>query len=267
MFLDLGRPVAARWCYAQSATALALAGVATKATETLAELEALGLPTNLEYEVDVLVARAWTWAATGDMGAARKNLEVAAALGQQVGDALGASRALHGLARMGRARQVLDELGALADDVDGDLTRARLAYAEAAVSRDSQALAAVAARFEELGTPLYAAEALSESAVHLRRNGAAREAAAAQQRAARLLARCEGAITPFVRSVGARAQLTPAELDTALHAATGNTDKQIAGLMNLSVRTVENRLHRAYQKLGLSHRRELADALRDLPTS
>ncbi|HEX3334365.1 MAG TPA: hypothetical protein VHS57_08485, partial [Acidimicrobiales bacterium] len=85
MFLDLGRPVAARWCYAQSATALALAGVATKATETLAELEALGLPTNLEYEVDVLVARAWTWAATGDMGAARKNLEVAAALGQQVG--------------------------------------------------------------------------------------------------------------------------------------------------------------------------------------
>ncbi|HEX3334699.1 MAG TPA: helix-turn-helix transcriptional regulator, partial [Acidimicrobiales bacterium] len=124
-----------------------------------------------------------------------------------------------------------------------------------------------AARFEELGTPLYAAEALSESAVHLRRNGAAREAAAAQQRAARLLARCEGAITPFVRSVGARAQLTPAELDTALHAATGNTDKQIAELMNLSVRTVENRLHRAYQKLGLSHRRELADALRDLPTS
>jgi DNA-binding NarL/FixJ family response regulator len=35
--------------------------------------------------------------------------------------------------------------------------------------------------------------------------------------------------------------------------------------MHLSVRTVENRLHRAYQKLGLSHRRELAEALRDHP--
>ena len=86
-----------------------------------------------------------------------------------------------------------------------------------------------------------------------------------QQTAARLLARCEGAVTPFVRAIGARAQLTPAELDTALQAATGSTDKQIAEMMHLSVRTVENRLHRAYQKLGISHRRELAEALRDLP--
>ena len=42
-------------------------------------------------------------------------------------------------------------------------------------------------------------------------------------------------------------------------------NKQIAEMMHLSVRTVENRLHRAYQKLGISHRRELAEALRDLP--
>ena len=110
--------------------------------------------------------------------------------------------------------------------------------------------------------PLLSAE---EAAVHLRRDGSSRDAAAAQQKAARLLARCEGAVTPFVRAIGVRAQLTPAELDTALQAATGSTDKQIAELMHLSVRTVENRLHRAYQKLGLSHRRELAEALRDLP--
>ena len=50
-----------------------------------------------------------------------------------------------------------------------------------------------------------------------------------------------------------------------MHAATGSTDKQIAELMHLSVRTVENRLHRVYQKLGLSHRRELADALTGSP--
>jgi DNA-binding CsgD family transcriptional regulator len=265
MFVDLGRPVAARRCYAVSATALAVAGFGDRASAALADLEALGLPSDLEYEVEVLIARAWTWAANGDMGNARKTLERAAELGQHVGDLLGATRALHGLARMGRARQVVDQLGALADQVEGPLTAARFAYAQAAVTRDSEALSDAAARFEDLGTPLYAAEALSESAVHLRRAGAAREAAAAQQRAARLLAGCEGAVTPFVRSVGARAQLTPAELDTALQAATGSTDKQIAELMNLSVRTVENRLHRAYQKLGLSHRRELADALHDLP--
>ena len=219
----------------------------------------------MEYEVEVLQARAWAWAAGGDMGTARQNLEVAVEVGKEVGDLLGATRALHGLARMGRARQVADELGALASTVDGELTAARLSYTLAAADKDSEALTAAAARFEDLGALLYAAEALGESAVHLRRDGASRDAAAAQQTAARLLARCEGAVTPFVRAIGARAQLTPAELDTALQAATGSSDKQIAELMNLSVRTVENRLHRAYQKLGLSHRRELADALRDLP--
>jgi DNA-binding CsgD family transcriptional regulator/type II secretory pathway predicted ATPase ExeA len=264
-FLDLGLPVAARRCYAQSATALALAGVADKAGETLAELDALDLPTDLSYEVEVLAARAWVWAAGGDMATARRNLEVAVELGVEVGDLLGATAALHGLARMGRARQVVDQLGELSGQVDGELSRTRLTYALGAANRDSAVLEEAASHFEALGALLYAAEALGESAVHLRRAGLSREAAANQQRAARLLGRCEGAVTPFVRSIGARAQLTPAELDTALQAAAGSTDKQIAELMHLSVRTVENRLHRAYQKLGLSHRRELAEALRDLP--
>ncbi len=265
VFLDLSLPVCARWCEALAANALALAGAAPKATQTLAALDALGLPTDMQYEVEVLHARAWAWAASGDMGTARSCLETAVEVGHETGDLLGATRALHGMARMGRARQVLDDMTALASRVDGELSAARLCYTAAAADKDSRALAAAAARFEEIGALLYAAEALGESAVHLRRDGSNREAAAMQQEAGRLLARCEGAVTPFVRAVGARAQLTPAELDTALQAATGSTDKQIAEVMHLSVRTVENRLHRAYQKLGLSHRRELAEALRDLP--
>ncbi len=265
LFLELGLPVSARWSYALSALSLALAGVGGQAAETLSELDALGLPTDMSYECEVLQARAWTSAAGGDMGTARQHLEVAVELGVQVGDLVGATRALHGLARLGRARQVESQLGELARQIDGDMAAARLAYAAAAAAKDSVALQAVAERFEELGANLYAAEALGEAAVHLRRDGSSRDTAAAQQKAARLLARCEGAVTPFVRAIGARAQLTPAELDTALQAATGSTDKQIAELMHLSVRTVENRLHRAYQKLGLSHRRELAEALRDLP--
>ena len=264
-FVDLGLTVAARRCYTLCATALALAGHAAKAAETLVELDALALPTDLSYEVEVLQARAWVRAAGGDMATARQGLESAAALGVEVGDLLGATAALHGLARMGRARQVVDQLGELAGRVDGELTAARLAYASGAARRDSRGLEEAAARFEALGANLHAAEALGESAVHLLRAGMSREAASSQQRAARLLSRCERAATPFVRAIGARAQLTPAELDTALQAASGSTDKQIAELMHLSVRTVENRLHRVYQKLGLSHRRELAEALRDLP--
>ncbi len=186
VFLDLSLPVCARWCEALSANALALAGAAPKANQALAALDALGLPIDMQYEVEVLQARAWAWAAGGDMGTARQNLEAAVELGKETGDLLGATRALHGLARMGRARQVVDEMGALASKVDGELSAARLSYTVAAADKDSQALAAAAARFEDLGALLYAAEALGESAVHLRRDGSSRDAAATQQTAARL---------------------------------------------------------------------------------
>ena len=82
----------------------------------------------------------------------------------------------------------------------------------------------------------------------------------------RLLARCEGAATPPVRVITARVRLTPGEFDTAVQAAAGRSNKQIAADMHLSVRTVESHLQRAYEKLGISGRRELAGALRDQPT-
>jgi DNA-binding CsgD family transcriptional regulator len=97
--------------------------------------------------------------------------------------------------------------------------------------------------------------------------GNARQATAAEQKAARLLARCEGATTPPVRTITARVRLTPGELDAAVQAAAGRSNKQIAADMLLSVRTVENHLQRVYEKLGVSGRHELADALVDQPTT
>jgi DNA-binding CsgD family transcriptional regulator len=100
----------------------------------------------------------------------------------------------------------------------------------------------------------------------LQRAGEVRKAAAAERRAARLLARCEGAATPPVQTITARVHLTPGELDAARQAASGRSNKQIASDMHLSVRTVESHLQRVYEKLGVSGRHELADALADLPT-
>ena len=48
--------------------------------------------------------------------------------------------------------------------------------------------------------------------------------------------------------------------------AAGHSNKEIAGILSLSVRTVENRLQRIYDKLGLSRRTELA-ALFTTPAS
>jgi DNA-binding CsgD family transcriptional regulator/type II secretory pathway predicted ATPase ExeA len=267
LFQQLGRAFAAQLPYTDAAQALALAGHADGAAGTLAALDALGVPAMLINETEVLQARAWTAAAAGDLPAARQWLEMAADLGEEIGDLIGAVSALHGLARLGHARQVSARLASLATQVDGDLVAARAAYASALAARDSEVLGKVADDFEDLGTILYAAEASAEAAVLLRHAGETRRAAAAEQRAARLLARCEGAATPPVRFITARVRLTQGEFDTAMQAAAGRSNKQIAAEMQLSVRTVESHLQRAYEKLGISGRHELAGALQDQPTA
>lgn len=53
----------------------------------------------------------------------------------------------------------------------------------------------------------------------------------------------------------------PAEQETALLAATGYSSKEIAQQLNLSARTIDNRLRRIYEKLGISSRSTISDAL------
>jgi DNA-binding CsgD family transcriptional regulator len=267
LFQQLGRTFAAQWPYTAAVRALALAGQASRAAETLAVLDALGLPALPVNETEVMQARAWAAVAAGDLSAARHQLERAADRGEEIGDLLGAADALHGVARLGHARDVAARLAALAAAIDGELATARAGYASAAAARDGAALSKVSRDFEDMGALLYAAEASAEAAVALHRDGQARKAAAAEQEAARLLARCEGAATPLVRAMTARARLTPGELDTAVQAAAGRSNKQIAADRRLSIRTVESHLQRAYEKLGIASRHELAGALRDQPTA
>jgi AAA ATPase domain len=205
---QLGGAVRSRWPGSIAAQALALAGQANRAAGTLAALDALGLPANLLNETDLLQARAWAAAAAGDLPGARDQLEAAVGLGEETGDLIGATSALHGLARLGRARHVADRLTALAGQVDGHLVAARAAYANAIATRDSDALEKVSGDFEVLGANLYAAEARAEAAVLLRRAGRTRAAATMEQKAGRLLARCEGAVTPAVQAITARVFLS-----------------------------------------------------------
>jgi len=206
-----------------------------------------------------------TAAAAGDLPTARARLEEAADYSQEIGSLIYAAGALHDLARLGHARQVAGRLHELAAQVDGEFVVARAAYANAVAAGDGLALDQVSQAFEAMGATLYAAEASAEAAAASRRGGRPRDAAAAENRAAQLLSRCEGATTPAVNSITARARLTSGELEIALQAASGRSNKQIAADGNVSVRTVENHLQRVYEKLGISSRRELADALRSQP--
>ena len=267
LFQQLGRSSVAQRPYVAAAQALAITGRAEQAAETLAAVDALAVPIVPDRRTELLEARAWAAAAAGDLATARARFEEAAGSGEEIGDLVGAASALHGLARLGQARQVAGRLDDLAAQVDGEFVAARAAYANAVAAGDGQALHAVSEAFEGLGALLYAAEASVEAAAVLRRGGRPREAAADENRAAQLLSRCEGAATPVVRTITARSRLTPGELDAAVQAAAGRSNKQIAADSHISVRTVENHLQRVYEKLGISSRRELADALRDQPGS
>jgi DNA-binding NarL/FixJ family response regulator len=55
--------------------------------------------------------------------------------------------------------------------------------------------------------------------------------------------------------------LTKRELEVATLAARGLSSREIAETLVVSTRTVENHLQRAYEKLGVSGRTELAGAL------
>lgn len=51
--------------------------------------------------------------------------------------------------------------------------------------------------------------------------------------------------------------LTPREKEAARIAASGQSNKEVAARMGLSVATVEQYLHRAFDKLGVERRSEL----------
>ncbi|HET9610896.1 MAG TPA: AAA family ATPase [Acidimicrobiales bacterium] len=257
----LGRPVLARHDRVAGAIALAMSGRAAEAADELDALDELGLDPVMRDEVDVLQARAWTAAAAGDLPQAGALLERAADLGEEIGDLVGASAALHASARIGRSRDVCDRLAGVAAHIDGDLAPARVVHVRGLAAGDAAALAAVSHDFEAMGADLLAAEAAADAAVALRQAGEQRDAAAAERRAGMLAERCEDPATPALQAIEARARLTPAERDTAALAAGGRSNKEIAEQLYLSSRTVENRLQRVYEKLGISGRTELAEAL------
>jgi DNA-binding CsgD family transcriptional regulator len=259
--LDRSRLV--RGCHHHIALSLALAGRATEAAHAQATLDALELQPMLHDESELHQARGWVAAAAGDHPRAIHHLEEAVRLAASLGDRVGEAAALHAMARIGRPRRVVARLAALAPQIEGRLAPARLHHVDALAAGDGAALERSSSEFEGLGADLLAAEAAADAAVARRRAGDTRAAAAAERRASILAERCENPRTPALRALDLRVRLTPAELEAARLAAAGRSNKEIAEVLVLSVRTVENRLQHVYEKLGVSGRRELAAALGD----
>lgn len=249
------------WALAELACAAAVVGELEEAQAALDEASRTRQPSLRLFEVELAVARV---ALRRARGLTTEAVDVALDAGdwaEETGQLNFAVVALHEVVRSGRARDVSDRIASLAEQSDSALVHAMAARAVAGASGDADALEAAADAFERIDALLFAAEAMAEASALHRTAGRGAAAAAAAQRGRTLLGACEGAVTPAVRMLDASLPLTTREEEVASLAAEGLSSREIAERLFVSVRTVDNHLHRAYYKLGVGSRSELRAVL------
>ncbi|MFD3330750.1 LuxR C-terminal-related transcriptional regulator [Streptomyces sp. NPDC058701] len=241
------------------AAAQAALGDVPAAVATLKEQErAVSLPF---FEPEESLGAAWLRVAQGEPEAARSILRAAADVAREQGHVTSEGLLLTDVARLGDAGSVRDRVVELADVCEGDLAAARAALVSAWASDDASALTGLVPVLDDLGLDLLAAEAAGSAAALLHRGGQGRRAASVMVRGARALARCGDVTTPRLHLAGAFVPLTPRERAVAEMVAAGRTSRDIAASLVVSPRTVQNHVQRAYQKLGVTNRKELKSAL------
>ena len=250
------------WTLAVLAQAAAQAGDMQRAHEALADAEAARSKARTLFEHDLFLARAWVAAAGGRLSEARKRAIEAADHAESRGQLAFALLSLHDLVRLGDADHAAERLARVAPRVDGALADICSHHASAVVHRDAPQLDQAASDFEACGALLRGAEAASDAAVAYRLSGRDSSARMSAARSRMLAERCEQPRTPALARVSGEEELTPREHEIARLAAGGLPNREIAAHLVLSVRTVENHLQRAYQKLGVRTRAQLKQLYR-----
>ncbi len=261
LFEAVNHPGPQRWALIGQVFAHALAGDAPAARKVIDEIQSMREHPASLNDPDLARATAWVEVAEGDPAGAIERLRALAEADRDAGHPAHELDVRHDLARLGRAAEVRTRVHELAGIVAGPLAAARAGHVDALVADEAAALAAASEAFADCGASLLAAEAGEASAEAYRRAGDARAATAQQHRTAELRAACDGAVTPGLGRIDSPTPLTKRELEIALLAAKGLASKDIAAQLFVSVRTVDNHLARIYDKLGVSGRAALADAL------
>jgi DNA-binding CsgD family transcriptional regulator len=229
---------------------------AEKAAADCAEYPQAGLGMAWGY-----LGPAWVAAMRGELVSARAVLNEAAQQARAVGNHYCEAVALGDAARLGAADEVAGRLGELADVCEGEFVPALAQLAAALAAGDAEKLLAAGRDLHGLGVELMAGEAAAAAAAAWQRAGETRKQAAAQQLVEEYTRNCEGARTPLLISARSAAHLTARQREIALMAANGIPSREIAEALQLSVRTVDSHLNSVYTKLGVTTRRQLADAL------
>jgi len=205
--------------------------------------------------------RGWIAAARGDVRTARTHLHTAATLASQTGQPTLEALALFDAARLGQAGLVLPRLCTLACGLGDTVVPVLAATACALDAGDADELQSAAKVLADFGHLLYAAEAAAVAHRLYARAGIRARAQTSLAQMMVLVGECGRVQTPLLGLSGLYELLTPRELQVVRLAADGQSSPDIAERLSLSVRTVDNYLGRAYHKLGVSGRSQLAALL------
>ena len=222
-------------------------------------LDAIG-PGEGDLRLQVLHGRARSWiaAAQGRVGEAAEIAAETAALAEGAAARLHATILAHDAARFGwvGAVALLDDLEA---HMEGDLVTMCAAHARALDAEDPDALDAASATFEAHGAQLWAAESAALAGRWHRQLGDRRPAGRSTARAVLLSEAFPDVRTPALTP--ATELLTPREREVALLAGRRLSSLAIGAELGISRKTVDNHLGAVYQKIGVTSRAELAEAL------
>ena len=233
----------------------------TAATDAIERAQAIDPGPFRLLDCEIGWSAAWVAIAGGRLTKGVAQLRSAAAEAERSGQFSLALAMAHDVLRVESTVDAAHEVMRHAAVVEGALAAAHSAHAAAAIAQDPSDYDQAAAAFASLGADLLAAETCAQGAALARSAGDARGARLLAAKAADHHRHCEGAATPALRSMQEPVALTRREREVAALAANGLTGPEIAGQLFLSVRTVNNHLQRAYQKLGIESRAGLADAL------
>ncbi len=246
----------ARWSAAAAALAAAEQGDLAALDHDLTRLDTHPAGPFGLFEPEVARARAWRHHLEGRHEDAHLALHEVAGAAIAAGAVALAAATAHDLVRLGDPEGAVGVFDRLAPGSTLTEVRRRLALAaHGAETASPSGLEAVADELDGLGAAGWAAEARALA-------GLARPSRLPALRAALDAAVADtGLATPPLARLGADAGdrgLTAREQEVVTLAAEGLSNREIADRLVVSLRTVENHLHRAFAKLGVTSRAELA---------
>jgi len=250
------------WCLGSLAQSASLSGDVKIAKDALAEANDLRSQSFRVFDCELARGDAWCTAQSGDRIAGSEIARRAAEIAEERGQAAFAALAAHDAARLGATRPAARQLARLASECDGDFIPLLARHATAAADGAASLLDTASKDFEALGAQLLAAEAAADAVRAYDAQGRPERARATANRARALASECEHARTPALASLPDGFNLSSREEEVARLAADGLSNRDIAARLHVSVRTVDNHLHRTYIKLGVDGRDQLRELLR-----